>query len=52
MKIPHYDAKRKSYFDGEIGCWLFIESATAQHNSNDREPGNLKYQPTSAIKKF
>ncbi len=43
---PRYDDYRKSYLDGKIGLWPFVERVPAKRNSRNRPAGTLKRSPS------
>ncbi len=42
---PRYDHHRKSYFDGKIGLWLFVERVLATMNPRNPPAGTLEAKP-------
>ncbi len=36
---PRYDRHRKSFFDGKIGLWPFVETRAAKRGSMNRPKG-------------
>ncbi len=42
---PRYDHHRKSYFDGKIGLWPFVEHVPVKSSSRNRPAGTLQTKP-------
>ncbi|KAF0685508.1 hypothetical protein As57867_022548, partial [Aphanomyces stellatus] len=39
---PRWDAHRKTFFDGKLGIWPFVEYAVAQRTSKNRPKGTIE----------
>ena len=48
--VPRYDYHRKSYFDGRIGLWPFVQHTEAKPSSKHRPKGASVTVPLSVDK--